>query len=319
MTEEKNSNLKLYIKKILKLYSGMNDEYINILTDSESINFLKQAFTHKSVSQENYEVFEILGDSFFSCCIVDYLYSTYPELRKPGNTAYFGRLKIVLISKSTLSSISDMLNIKAHIITEDPLSIDMMEDVFEALIGCLKVLIDKRISPALGYVIVGNFIKNIIKDFPISLKEKYLWDAVSVLKEIMDYNKKKLSFIKDEDIIITVTDNANNNITVYENKILKGDFKETKKSYKVDIKYGNYSSNGTVNIINRVKNKYEKGYSGYNKIKMVTLKIKNEINNEIYTTSGSGNTEEEAKSHSSQKMVDFLLGKGYKKPPHLLV
>ena len=67
----KKAKLKLpYIKKILD----------NTVNDKTGLQLYGQAFTHKSISDENYENYEWIGDMTANTCICWYLTRKFPKI-----------------------------------------------------------------------------------------------------------------------------------------------------------------------------------------------------------------------------------------------
>lgn len=198
ITKQEQDLFREKVRQILSL-SSLKKEYIDKLTDEENMVLYKQAFTHPSVSDVNYEWLEILGDATLNKCIVWYINSRFPQLQNAGGVKVIARLKINLVSKNHFSSIAERLgffqfihfneeNLKTKVLNTQSL----MEDVFEAFFGATELLIDKIVCPGAGYGICYHLLKNIMDPLPISLKYEDLYDPITRLKETFDVFRSAL-------------------------------------------------------------------------------------------------------------------------------
>ena len=103
------------IRKILNK-GNLKKKYIDILTDEESMVVYSQAFTHSTANPvNNYEFFELLGDSIVNTAIVWYLSRRFPQLNCPTGVKVVARLKINLVSKKQLSDFGNQLGMWPYI------------------------------------------------------------------------------------------------------------------------------------------------------------------------------------------------------------
>ena len=58
----RGKDFKIFIKSLLQL-SCLDEKYIEKLLSPENLKIYEKAFTHESYSTDNYEFFELLGDS----------------------------------------------------------------------------------------------------------------------------------------------------------------------------------------------------------------------------------------------------------------
>ena len=63
---------------------------------------------------------------------------------------------------------------------------DLLEDTFEAFVGCTEYLLDKAYRPGVGYGIVYDILSDIFDEIPISLRFEDLLDPKTRLKETFD-------------------------------------------------------------------------------------------------------------------------------------
>lgn len=214
---------KNFLNKILKENGQLNDEHIQKILVPENILKFRSVFTDSSyimTQQEiselnskniplNYEYYETLGDVIINSVVVNNIVERLPAYR---NTAWITRLRHYLISGKILAKISydhhfgDYIRYSGLLeknlkLFDSPLDYEyylkLLEDVFEAFLGCLRNIITSPISEfglgksfavvnQVAYNIIGSFINTI--DIA-SLRYEDIFDPVSRLKEL--YNKEK--------------------------------------------------------------------------------------------------------------------------------
>lgn len=192
----RDKTFRKMLYSIFEKRSGLKDKYIEKILDEEGLAVFSQIFTHSSVDQEkNYEFYEILGDSTVNKCIVWYLSRRFPKLNSPKGVPIIARLKIGLISKKTLASLCEKLNIwdfvSCDIETREKNVKKTLEDIFEAFIGGFEYLVDNKIKQCSGYNFCYNIVKSLLDEMDISLKYDDLYDAKTRLKELFDFHKGK--------------------------------------------------------------------------------------------------------------------------------
>jgi dsRNA-specific ribonuclease len=186
-----------FIRGLLKS-AGLTEEYIGILTSQESMIEFQRAFTTKKFNpQFNYEFYEILGDATSNKIVVWYFMRRFPEIfNKPqrggamGPVAVMARLKMEGISKKTYSEFAEQLGFYEHIICtpEDRLERkSILEDTFEAFVGCLESLVDTKVGICTGYSVIYEFMRHLMDKRHIDLEN--LYDNKSLLNT--EYHKIK--------------------------------------------------------------------------------------------------------------------------------
>jgi len=188
-----------FLRKVLK-NAKLEDRYILILLNR--IDLYQIAFTSPSIDiNDNYELYENLGDITANEAIVWYFYEVFPQLHCPSGVKTMARLKINYGSSESYSSIANDLGFWPYIkATEEERSSKekkqkLLEDVFEAFIGVTKlVLVDYFGYQGVGNQIVYNIIKSIFDKKDISLKTEDLYDAKTRLKEVFDKESTRLLF-----------------------------------------------------------------------------------------------------------------------------
>ena len=178
--------------------ANLKDKYIETLTNEENMSKFSKAFTASSAnSKNNYEIYEQLGDVSANKFIVWYAYRRFPQLQCTAGVKVVARLRINYGAKKSFSDIADKLGFWPYIsAAEDGLDRsakyrnrhkkDLLEDVFEAFIGCTEQILDDEYRPGVGYGVVYDILSSIFDNINISLKFKDLYDAKTRMKEIFD-------------------------------------------------------------------------------------------------------------------------------------
>lgn len=187
---EHGPDFKNMIARLLKR-GRMRKEYISRLLDDEGMAVYKQAFTAQSADPENnYEIFEQLGDVAANKFIVCYAYKRFPQLFCTEGVKVVARLKINYGSRQSFSQIAENLGFWPHIsASEEERSIrkkDLLEDTMESFCGATEFLLDRRTKPGVGNQIVYDILVSIFDEVPMSLKYNDLYDAKTRLKELFD-------------------------------------------------------------------------------------------------------------------------------------
>lgn len=192
----RGSTFKRFINDLLKS-AKITQEYIDRLLTDDCMALFESAFTSASVDeQNNYEFFEQLGDSSGGKFIVDYMYTRFPHLRSCEGVKVVARLKINYGSKQSFSAISDSLGFWPYITATAQDRVHrkkpLLEDVFEAFLGVMEMVINDREKLNVGYTYVYSFLKQIFDRKEISLKYEDLYDAKTRLKELFDDQRLSL-------------------------------------------------------------------------------------------------------------------------------
>ena len=199
----REETFRTFIKSLLER-SKLKTKYVNILTDTKSMEIYGQAFTSSSANaQENYEVFEQLGDVTANKFIVWYMYRRFPQLSCTQGVKVVARLRINYGAKQSFSQIGDALGfwnfISATVDDRSRKKKSLLEDALEAFIGATEFLIDTKIRLGVGYAIVYDILSNIFDEIPISLKYEDLYDAKTRLKELFDHYGHELGVLLYEE------------------------------------------------------------------------------------------------------------------------
>ena len=140
---------KTKLNKAQELISNkLNYTFIN--TD-----LLLEAITHKSISKNNYERLEFLGDAVLQLVISKYLFDKFPHHQE----GYLSREKQSIVSKNTISKLSldlqlldllrsNNLDLSSNNSLRESLSADLMESLIGAIfldsnyLNCEKIIIN---------------------------------------------------------------------------------------------------------------------------------------------------------------------------------
>ena len=176
----------------------ISDETTNLISFiQKTINYkfnneqlLVRAFTHRSISELNYERLELLGDAIIRLVITHYLYSQYDQ----ANEGSLSREIQTIISKDTLADISLRLGLVNYVeaknirLNDDNLRVSISTDLFESMIGAIYLDSDYDTTK----VIVINLLQK-----HLELKEIIgLKDSKTLLKEYCQINKINLPVYK---------------------------------------------------------------------------------------------------------------------------
>jgi len=182
---------KDFLTKVLKT-ANLEDRYVSVLVSR--IDMYQTAFTSPLVdSMNNYELYEILGDSTANEALVWYFHGRFSQLRKPSCVKTLARLKIKYSSSDTYSSFAEKLGFWPYIKASDEEKYSkekkqkLLEDVFEAFIGVTKLIsIEKFNYMGVGNQIVYNIIESLLINEDVPLSDEDLHDAKTRLKEFFD-------------------------------------------------------------------------------------------------------------------------------------
>ena len=235
---KRDGSFKNFIINLIKK-GGVNDRYVKYLIDDTAMDLYAKAFTNPTADPENnYEMLEKLGDSTCNKAIVWYIYRKIPKLSlKPQGVMLISRISHVLRSKETFANIGIKLGFE-EFISSGLMTIkngeqkrimnvkrnSVVEDCFEAFFGATELLIDNRVKNGIGFAITQDIIKALLDDYPFpSIKYEDLFDPITRLKELFDYQKFSFS------------DGSTGNLGSY--KYVDGVFDENRQLKTVLVEY----------------------------------------------------------------------------------
>ena len=236
-----HDELKPFLSNLLKTYPELSKKNIEkILSDENMIEFKKTFTTPSANPQYDYEFYEMLGDSTSNNCVVWYFQRRFfPEPEKiivdKGTmtpVAIMSRLKQEGASVRQYSKFANNLGFLPYITMtniEQNKPIKVLEDVFEAFIGCLVYHCDKTFGLHTGFTIAYPFIQKLFDREVISIEREKLYEPKSRLNEDitkmrknnirLDYNhiEHRSDINPKEKYFITkasLTDSTNNRIII---------------------------------------------------------------------------------------------------------
>jgi dsRNA-specific ribonuclease len=195
------------IKSLLKK-GNIKDHYISSLLTKEAMIEYEKAFTSNSItsymnssgkietdinSKHNYEIYEKLGDGVFDCFIGFYPYRRFPDMTSVKDVKVLHIIRSNYGSKKQFSQIAENLGfwdfISSNIYQRNHQKKKLLEDVFEAFLGCTCNILDKEYKIGVGYAICYDILKTIFDDIELSTEFEVMQDYKSRLNEIFNQNK----------------------------------------------------------------------------------------------------------------------------------
>mgnify|MGYP001567063145 FL=1 len=185
---------------------AMKNKIFKILKKNK--NF-ESVFTSKDVDpNNNYEMYELLGDVSANHFIKQYMVRRFKQLHCAGGVKIVARLLINYGSKQKFFQFAENLGfwpfISATCDQRNNQKKKLLEDTFEAFLGMVESTLDdmwvqnKQPTYGCGYNAVYKILKSIFDDIPISLKYEDLYDAKTRLKELFD-KFRELGILKYEE------------------------------------------------------------------------------------------------------------------------
>lgn len=163
------------------------------ITSDENMVYWQSVFFHSSYNaQNNYEIWEYLGDKVLKHVFANYVTRKFPGLRSP---------KILTLMDNHYmgyefqAKLSEELEIPNMIISREPVKRKDFEDVFEAIFGMLDFLVNKEFENQ-GYVYCFKFLSSIMDAKNIGIIEDR--DPRSRFKHKLDLLTKTTNFVRPE-------------------------------------------------------------------------------------------------------------------------
>jgi dsRNA-specific ribonuclease len=200
---DRGEGFRTLIKSVLNI-GAIKDRYVDILTSDENMKLYGDAFTSELVDENNnYQVYEQLGDLTGNKFIVWYIYDRFPQLRCAEGVKVAARLRINYGSKQTFSDIAEKLGFWPFVSATNDLrqrvKKSLLEDVFEAFLGVTEMILDADVTHGVGYACVYSILAGIFDGIDISLEYEDLYDSKTRLKELFDLHGAKLGPLVYED------------------------------------------------------------------------------------------------------------------------
>ena len=186
---------------LLKRGKLSDTDIANLLTE-ENLSEYSKVFTSKHADPENnYEIYEQLGDVSANKFLVWYMYKRFPFLNCTEGIKIVARLKIKYTAKQTFFNIAyhDLgfwKFITAHESEREHRQKALLEDALEAFVGCTEHILDVKYRNGVGYAIVYDILSTMFDSIPVSLNYEELVDAKTRLKELVDHCHERIGEIK---------------------------------------------------------------------------------------------------------------------------
>jgi len=151
----------------------------NISYQFNNLELLKQALTHRSVSKNNNERLEFLGDSILGCVISSELYQRFPLI----NEGQLSRLRSHLVKGQTLAKLAKILNLSETLVLgQGELKSggfrreSIQADAFEAILGAIFLDSDYSTAKSVILKLYEDLLddaspEDSLKDFKTQLQE----------------------------------------------------------------------------------------------------------------------------------------------------
>jgi len=201
-----------FIQQILLRAGKFNSVILNKFFTLEHKKLFEKAFTSKEFdSENNYEIYEFIGDSVLGNFFSSYFLKRFPILENSDGVKIIARLKIKYGSKTELSKIASSLQFWDYISCTDEernkKKIHLLEDVFEAFVGVVYKITENIVGKYQGQQVIFLILEKIFDQINISLNREDLFDFKTILKEYFDKNKnlgelKYQELPKNENLII---------------------------------------------------------------------------------------------------------------------
>ena len=203
----RGDDFKKIIRDVL-VKSNLKSHYIDLLMSEDSLKVYNDVFTSNTADMENnYEMYEQMGDVLAGSFIIWYMYRRFPHLQCSEAVKIVARLKINYGARQSFFGIGEKLGFWPFITaTEEERNRekkDLLEDTLEAFIGATAFILDNNLQHGVGYAVVYNILSSIFDEMDISLKYEDLYDPITRLKETFDYFKDRIGIqekhsVKDE-------------------------------------------------------------------------------------------------------------------------
>lgn len=194
---KRDYSFKQMITTILK-DAGLSKDCMRIILTDKTWGIFSDVFTSDTVNaKNNYQIYEQLGDLSANKFIVMYMYQRFPQLRKTNCVKIVARLRINYGAKKSFSEIARKLGfwpfVSANLESRQRKMKSLLEDVFEAFIGAIELIVDSHTKTiGCGFSVVYKVLSYLFDRIHISLKYEDLYDPKTRLKEMFDSNLEQL-------------------------------------------------------------------------------------------------------------------------------
>jgi dsRNA-specific ribonuclease len=196
--------------------TGVPDEIITQMSsDNSNYQELAKCFVPEILDPiHNYELYEMIGDQTLNKAAFNYIFRiVHPRISgvdKKITVGYMDSMKQYYISTKFYSSMAQDIgfseffhqvcyqrpDLMPSIVGRNSKTLDQLyEDLIEAFVGCLELLVDRYVGMHRGYAYVANFVYDLLSDIHINFDAAQYWSNHKLLKEANDridkYNKDR--------------------------------------------------------------------------------------------------------------------------------
>jgi len=155
-------------------------------------NLWRMTFTDKSFDAAfNYNALEFTGDSELAAFIKEHVACKFPQYYTSAGVKVLSRISSNMVSKEVLANLSKQLGfwplVRGRNAKQLPMSI--AEDIFEAFVGTLSIVLLRVANRNQRQEILFSILHTIYTTFVNDLNTDNMFDAKTMLKELVDNNK----------------------------------------------------------------------------------------------------------------------------------
>jgi hypothetical protein len=209
-----NEVLRDFLRHLLVTRGNLKADIVNQLLDADALSTFREAVTHLSLGEKNYEVWETLGDGFIKGGLRFYLARRFPNvLTDSRSSSKLTNAGKNYESKAWLPKLFDILQLEPiasyryEVIHLHPnlannkkhgdymlnyINQSMKEDIIESLFGVIHYIIDERIQMGMGNGVCYNILSSLYDEFDLTLDENELQDPITKIKEIMEFSPPRI-------------------------------------------------------------------------------------------------------------------------------
>jgi len=165
-----------YEMERLLLLGKINRKSLHHFTDEESMKIFEKAFTHPSYSKSNYEILEFIGDGIINGLMAKYVVKKFPEVQNEGLYTVIrqkmqsgAELKRMLLDRGLDAYLRyDISDVKLSTLIqkrEGKQYEKIISSVFEALIGAVEEVVNRKMLVGVGYAVTYNLCFAIFDDY----------------------------------------------------------------------------------------------------------------------------------------------------------
>ena len=204
----RDESFKKVVRDIL-LKGNLKPKYLDMLLTDDSLEIYGKAFTSNSIhsyldemtdkiiedpnSDDNYEVYEKLGDGIFSNFIGWYAFRMLGQDKRVAQVKIYATIKSKYGAREEFAPVAENLGlwpyISASMYKRTHSKKSLLEDVFEAFLGATSYILDEKIRYGVGYAICYDILVSIFSTIKLQTEFEDLQDYVSKLNEFSLKNK----------------------------------------------------------------------------------------------------------------------------------